>query len=123
MEKEPVYVRIWKLVYPLGIKYLVEAVVTLAAAGIFTAVSLSAPEGAGRVDGLIVKYSNGILLAGNVLVLPVLWKLFRRDEKQGPVSYTHLDVYKRQINPVRQVVKYINVHNTSSLIFNNSNHY
>ncbi|MBU9738693.1 aldose epimerase family protein [Diplocloster agilis] len=83
MEKEPVYVRIWKLVYPLGIKYLVEAVVTLAAAGIFTAVSLSAPEGAGRVDGLIVKYSNGILLAGNVLVLPVLWKLFRRDEKQG----------------------------------------
>ena len=30
-----------------------------------------------------MKYSNGILLAGNVLVLPVLWKLFRRDEKQG----------------------------------------
>ncbi|MBU9728990.1 aldose epimerase family protein [Diplocloster modestus] len=83
MGKEPVYVRIWKLLYPLGIKYLAEVVVTLAGAGIFAVATLAAGEDAGREYELVREYSNVILLVSNVLLLPVMWMIFRRDEEQG----------------------------------------
>ena len=67
---------------------------------------------------IIDMLSGAVILASTIAVIPVsiynpyglpfciwviaiflsgLWQLFRYQTDDGPVSYTHLDVYKRQV--------------------------